>query len=493
MASRYLCVHLPAFPAGPPDAGARLVALAQACGRYTPLVACDAPDGLVLDVAGAAHLFGGEAALAGLIETRFARLGARAAIADSPEAAWALARFGPQLAHAGSGAARILPAGDEKALARAMHPLPVAALRLPQEIALALSQTGLKTIGDIAMRPRAPIAARFGAQVFARLDAMMGRAKTPISPRFEAPAYVVERRYAEGVRARPYIEDVLLALAQEACGLMARHDEGARRIAAVLFRVDGRTQRVDVATSRPLRDPPAILRLFRGKLDALEAGAQSDALDPGYGFDLIRLAVMEAEPLAARQDALLPMQESLQESLQDNLQEKAPARGKAHAGTGFARAGRPQDALADFLDRMSARFGAHRVLRLSPADSHLPERAMAALPATMARESAEPAPAADERPLRLFERPEPIDAIAQAPDGPPLKFRWRRMVHDVAAYEGPERIAPEWWREAHDSLTRDYYRVEDVNGRRFWLYREGLYEGETAQRRPRWFVQGLFA
>jgi len=482
LASRYLCLHLPALqaaPAGPPDAArlqeARLAALIEACRRYTPLVAGDGPDGLVLDVTGAAHLFGGEAALARQVEARFARLEARAGLADSPEAAWALARFGPQ-----APLARILPAGDAKALARAMHPLPVAALRLSGDVALALSQTGLKVIGDLAMRPRAPIAARFGVKVFARLDAMMGQTKSPISPRFEAPAYVVERRYAEGVRARPHIEDILLALAHEACGLLARHEEGARRLAAVLFRVDGETRRVDVATSRPLRDAPAMLRLFRGKLDALEAGASQDALDPGYGFDLIRLAVMEAEPLGPAQDGLIL---------------DAPARkAVGAAGAGFGREGRPSDALADFLDRMSARFGAQRVQRLVAQESHAPERAMIAASAiAAARAQDEPLPAADERPLRLFERPEPIDAIAQAPDGPPLKFRWRRMVHDVAAYEGPERIAPEWWREAQDSLTRDYYRVEDVKGRRFWLYREGLYEGETAQRRPRWFVQGLFA
>jgi len=482
---RYLCVRLSAFPVGLPDSAEKLALLAEACRRYTPLVACDPPDGLVLDIAGAAHLFGGEAALAQLIEGRFARLGARVAVADSPEAAWALAHFAP------ASAARNLPSGDAKALARAMHPLPTAALRLSDDVALALSQTGLKTIGDVATRPRAPIAARFGAQVFARLDAMMGHAKSPISPRFEAPAYVVERRYAEGVRARPHIEDILLALAQEACGLLARHDEGARRLAVVLFRVDGLTRRVDVATSRPLRDAPSMLRLFRGKLDALEESAR-EALDPGYGFDLIRLAVMQAEPLAARQEGL--RLEAAPQAASQAASQAAPAIGPA--GMGFGRDGRPQDALADFIDRMSARFGAQRVLRLAPQDSHMPERAMIAAPATIpperARESGEPAPAADERPLRLFERPEPIDAIAQAPDGPPLKFRWRRMVHDVVAYEGPERIAPEWWRDAQDRLTRDYFRVEDVHGRRFWLYREGLYDGEAAQR-PRWFVQGLFA
>jgi protein ImuB len=140
---------------------------------------------------------------------------------------------------------------------------------------------------------------------------------------------------------------------------------------------------------------------------------------------------------------------------------------------------------------MSARFGAQRVLRLSPQDTHMPERAMILTPAARGLIQPEPPAPVDERPLRLFERPERIDAIAQAPDGPPLKFRWRRVIHDVVAYEGPERIAPEWWRSAAPSLTRDYFRVEDKNGRRFWLYREGIYVSETQA--PRWFVQGLFA
>jgi protein ImuB len=384
-----------------------------------------------------------------------------------------MARFGPELARE-----RILASGDSKALMRAISNLPVAALRIESSIALALSQTGLKRIGDIALRPRAPIAARFGASVFARLDAMLGQSKSPISPRFEAPAYVAERRYMDGVCAREHIEATILALAHDVCDMLANHDEGARSIAAVLFRVDGAVRRIDCATSRPQRDPAAIARLFREKLDSIEA--DNNSLDVGYGFDLIRLAVMHAEPLGARQDKIAGI-DAPQDLVTQAQNESA----------GFARTGRAQDALADFLDRMSARFGAQRVLRLSPQDTHMPERAMVLTPAARGLIQPEPPAPVDERPLRLFERPERIDAIAQAPDGPPLKFRWRRVIHDVVAYEGPERIAPEWWRSAAPGLTRDYFRVEDKNGRRFWLYREGIYVSETQN--PRWFVQGLFA
>jgi protein ImuB len=471
---RYLCVFLPSLPPARElhEAG-RIEALADWCRRFTPLAATDGPDGLVLDVAGAAHLFGGEAALLALIERKLARHCARAAIADTPEAGWAMARFGPELARE-----RILASGDSKALMRAVSNLPVAALRIDSAIALALSQTGLKRIGDIALRPRAPIAARFGASVFARLDAMLGQSKSPICPRFEAPAYVAERRYMDGVCAREHIEATILALAHDVCDMLVKHDEGARSIAAVLFRVDGAVRRIDCATSRPQRDPALIARLFREKLDSIEA--DNNSLDVGYGFDLIRLAVMHAEPLGARQDKIAGIEAS--KDLVTQAQNE---------GAGFARTGQAQDALADFLDRMSARFGAQRVLRLSPQDTHMPERAMILTPAARGLIQPEPPAPVDERPLRLFERPERIDAIAQAPDGPPLKFRWRRVIHDVVAYEGPERIAPEWWRSAAPSLTRDYFRVEDKNGRRFWLYREGIYVSETQA--PRWFVQGLFA
>lgn len=433
----------------------------------------------MLDVAGAAHLFGGEEKLAALVEEKLARHGARAGLADTPEAAWALARYG-----AGALCERILPAGDMKALARAMALLPVAALRIDEDVARALSQTGLKRIGDIVHRPRAPITARFGAEVFAHLDAMLGHAKSPISPRFEAPAYVAERRFADGVVSREQIEATILSLARDLCDMLARHDEGARALAAVLFRVDGAVRRIDCAASRPLREPSAIARLFREKIEALSQ--DGGGLDAGYGFDLVRLAVMQADPFAPGQSGF---------TLSDLA---GPAKDE---GRGFGRSGHrscsADDALADFLDRMSARFGRNRVLRFWPQDTHMPEAAALPMPAARGAPP-EPPPAPSERglrPLRLLERPEPIETVAEVPDGPPLRFRWRRAMHEVVAIEGPERIAPQWWKSAAPQCTRDYFRVEDANGRRFWLYREGLYGEQSPLQAngPRWFVHGAFA
>lgn len=460
----------------------KLAAIADWCRRYTPLAALDAPDGVMLDITGAAHLFGGEAAMMARTEQDLARHGlrARSGLAGTPEAAWALARYGE------ADRRLIADGAGERTMARLVSNLPIAALQLDPEIVTVLSQTGLKRIGDIILRPRAPLTARFGKALFDRLDAMLGRAKNPISPRFEAPAYISERRFADGIVAREAIEGTIAALAGHLAQMLEQHDEGARQLSAWLFRVDGKVMRLDCATSRPQRDARMIARLFRERIEAAAAKNAHDPLDAGYGFDLVRLAVMAAEPLKERQQAL-----------------PAPAQ---HAQTSRLSAAPavPEEAesFSQFLDRMSARFGAHRVLRFEANDTHIPEHAVIAmhaisgargaggLPAGLALPEPETGPPVPERPLRMFERPEPVEAIAMVPDGPPLKFRWRRVMHEVTAFEGPERIAPEWWKGEAEALTRDYFRVEDRGGRRFWLYREGLYERET--QRPRWFMHGLF-
>ena len=490
--SRYLSLYISAAPA-PEARGVTLTpaALADWCRRFTPLAAADAPDGAMLDIAGAAHLFGGEEALAIGIEKRLARLGytARAALADTPEAAWALARFST---------ARAVPAGgDEKALRKLFGAMPVAALRLAPETAYALSQTGLKRIDDVLLRPRAPIAARFGAHVFARLDGLMGRAKSPITPRFEAPPYLVERRFAEPLSQRESIEAVIAALAADLSRLLERHGEGARRLEASLFRVDGMVRRIAVAASRPLRDPRVMARLFRERITAL-SGQNEDPLASDYGFDLVQLAALEAETVEGRQEALSP----------GGSPSPLPVKNGEH--------GSAVEDLADLIDRLGARLGLRRVMRFQTNDTHVPEFAVTSVAASLLpaqRRDASPAkpgqlsylpctpPLAPQkqaegepaptRPLRLFAQPEPVEALAEVPDGPPRRFRWRRVMHEVAAIEGPERIAPEWWKAQANALTRDYFRVEDINGQRFWLYREGLYDAETV--RPRWFMHGLFA
>jgi protein ImuB len=440
------------------------------CRRFTPLAALDAPDGVMLDVTGAVHLFGGEERLLDEIEMQLRAQGfaARAALASTPEAAWALARYGHQ---------RLLPEGlDEWHLSRALKPLPLAALRLDADLIAGLARAGLRRVSDLIMRPRAPIAARFGTHLHARLDALLGRAKNAISPRFEAPLYLAERRFAEGIIAQPDIEATLLSLAHDLCALLTRHGEGARHIAASFFRVDGMVKHLDVRTSRALRDPIAIGLLFRERIEALgEEGLEAD-----YGFDVLRLAALAVERKAEDQ-----------KSLDDHLNAETD--------------------LADLIDRLGARLGVRRVTRLALQNRHDPDFAVISMPAVsksvmsesvvfksvktrLPKSIGQGVPTTENlalpsRPLRLLRHPELIEAIASVPDGPPLRFRWRRVLHEVAAVEGPERIAPGWWKDSQN-FTRDYFRAEDCDGHAFWLYRDGLYR-ETAE--PRWFMHGLFA
>lgn len=416
--------------------------IADACERFTPLFALDPPDGVVMDITGVAHLWGSEATLAGAVAARFARLHVRHGAGASPEAAAALARFATD------------PGQIE------LGPLPIAALRLDETVEIALRRAGLTTIGHLAERPTAPLSARFGAAATLALDRLLGRIDSRITPRRAPPALVVERRFPEPIAAVETALTVLSELLAEAAQELDRRGRGGRRFAARFFRSDHATFDLAVETGLPTRDPPAVMRLFRERIEGL-----SDPLDPGFGFDLIRLAVPVLEPLAPAQLAL--------------------AGGDIKA-----------DELAALIDRLSTRLGRERVRRLAPRDTHIPEQAAFSFPAADTRKPVPwPVPEAGEpplRPLHLFDPPQPIRVTAGVPDGPPRQFEWRRNQHIVTRHEGPERIAAEWWRlDRRPGLTRDYYRVEDARGRRFWIFRHGLYEVEAQQ--PRWYVHGLFA
>jgi protein ImuB len=437
---------------------ARLIErLCDWCSRFTPLAALDGRDGLMLDISGVAHLFGGEAALIEDCRARLAAQGITVLIgaAGNPRAASALARFSRE---------KIAPEPmSDKAFARLFHDLPLAALGLEEKTVADMARAGLRRIGDIALRPRAPITARFGPHPMARLDALKGLERESISPRFAPPDFCAERRFASPIQTAQAIEASLRKLADDLVVLLERQAKGARRIELALYRVDGHVRRILVGASRPLNEARAIVRLIAERL----ANLDEDAIDAGYGVDLMRLACLKAEPLA-------------------------PSEAE------FERAHEAERALvlAELLDRLSARLGARAVTRRELVEAHLPEQVEASAPATLGeartrgeepgRKAEAGAPA---RPLRLFARPEPIEALAEVPDGPPLRFRWRRVLHNVAAIEGPERIAAPWWRR-EAMPTRDYFRAEDTEGRRFWLYREGLWGRETAQ--AKWFVHGLF-
>ncbi|MCT4495501.1 Y-family DNA polymerase [Bosea minatitlanensis] len=423
--------------------------VAAFCDRFTPLVARDEPHGLALDITGCAHLFGGEEGMIGLVRRSMERIGlmSKAAIAGTPDAARACARFGP---------CGIVPPGREEAL---LHPLPVAALETEAETVIALSRAGLKTLADVASRPSETLSARFGEALAVKLRRILGREDRRIIPLRPPPDCVVERHFAEPFADMASLEAVVVRLIGEAARVLEARGAGGRVFELGFFRSDGAVRRLAIETGRPSREPKALLRLYRERIETL-----ADPLDPGFGFDAIRLAVPLCEPLGTPQHSL---------------------DGRAVE----------EEAVADLVDRLATRFGRDRVLRFAAQDTHHPVRAAKALSAAAPQpETAWPAPEPREppaRPLQLFEPPQPVEAIAEVPDGPPIRFRWRRLTHDVARAEGPERIAPEWWRDGSDEPVRDYYRVEDAEGRRFWLYRIGVYGVGAVP--PRWFLHGLFA
>ncbi|MBN8964498.1 MAG: DNA polymerase Y family protein [Rhizobiales bacterium] len=460
----------PALPVFDADAEADrrlLEAVAEWCDRYTPLVGLDPPDGLVLDITGCAHLFGGEAALARDLVERLRRGGlrARVAVADTVGCAWGVARYGAQ---------GVVAQGGVEA---AILPLPIAALRVEAGTVADLRTAGLVRVADLASRPRAPFAARFGAGLLHRLDQALGRVEEPIVPRLPVPAAMAEQRFADPVGREADVLGTIEQLAFRLAEVLERRGEGGRLFQLALFRADGAVHRLEIGTGAPLRDPPRVRKLFEERLAAL-----GDACDPGFGYDMVRLASLVCERCDPAQTGLAGGGH-VEDPAHENL---------AH------------EDLAHLIDRFGARFGLRSIARLRPCDTHVPENAVIAVPAhapplprthegereDLAQDSLSPT-----RPLRLLEPPEPVDATAEVPDGPPVQFSWRRVRHQILRAEGPERIAAEWWRNDRGgrALTRDYFRVESRDGMRAWLYREGLFGSEVKPpRQPRWFLHGLF-
>ncbi|SEJ65286.1 protein ImuB [Sphingobium sp. AP50] len=440
--ARARCPALVTVPADP-DADARaLDRLLEGMRRFTPMVALDPPDGLVLDISGCDHLFGGEDALADAAR-RQVGFASRHGFGPNAMAARALARHGSE--------------GTEVAM------LPVAALDLDEGALAALRRAGLRTIGDLARRPMGMIAARFGEQAVTRLRQIMGEAPSPIAPRRPQAPIRADARFPEPIGRTDDVMDVIEHLLAQAARQMEARRLGGRRFVVQLVRSDGARQGLMIETGQPVRDPAAVLRLLRERIDTM-----ADPLDPGFGFDSVHLAVPWTEALVERQPT---------------LEGEAQARGEA-------------DVIA-LIDRLGIRLGPDRVRRLEPCDRHLPEMAQHLVPAARASTvdwlvDKERPP----RPLLLFDPPQSVDVIAGVPDGPPQRFRWRGVLHEVRLAEGPERIAAEWWRrrEGHQpgsaGRTRDYYRIEDGDGRRYWMFRHGLFGQETD---IHWYLHGLFA
>ena len=439
--ARALCPSLRVEAADPPGDGAALESLALWCRRWCPWTAVDGPGGVMMDVTGSAHLRGGEGALMEEMGARLAALGltARLAIAPTRGAAWALARFG-------EGREACAPEG----LCARVAPLPVRALRIGGETVLLLRRLGLGTVGDLAAVPRLSLARRFARtepSPLLRLDQMLGRVAEPLHCPDEPPRFLARAALSEPIQDPT---PLLPALAAELCAMLAARGFGARRVLLTVFRSDGTVSSVEAATARATREAPHLARLFEGRLERI---------DPGFGFDLVTLGATVAEALPSRQPGL---------------------EGRRDEGEDLAR----------LVDRLSARFGPRALLRPALRESHLPERLESWVPA-LGTPSSSAAPRPRPRPLRLFDPPEEVRVLYAVPEGPPAQFVWRRVAHRVTRFAGPERIAPEWWRDRPGTRLRDYYRVEDHEGRRFWMYREGL-AGDGRGGLPRWFMHGAF-
>lgn len=425
---------------------AALHQLAHWATRFSPHAAPDAPDGVLIDITGCAHLWQGEAALLQDAITRLTRQGihARGAIAGTIGAAWASARFG--------GRQSILPAGS---IAAALEPLPVRGLRLDDASAAALDRLGLRRIGALYPLPRADITKRFGPHLLQRLDQALGYQAESLSPLAPLPDHRVSLVFAEPISTPEQIahagEHLLSRLLHE----LAAKNLGIRRLGLILHCLDDTAPGCIIGTAQPSQDARHLMKLLAEKIETL---------NPGPGIERMSMSALVSERLPLSQGNFIQ-------------------REAANAAD-----------LAPLLDRLGNRLGAGTVTRPQAIASHIPERAVAAArplqPKTAAENWQEDLPP---RPIRLLSPPEPIEAMAPVPDDPPLSFRWRHVLHRVAKAEGPERLRPEWWLAADDhSQARDYYRVEIEDGRRFWLFRSGLYQRDMKQP-PRWFLHGIFA
>lgn len=419
--------------------------LAESCHRYTPMVAVDAPDALILDITGCSHLFDeGEKALAADMLTRMSRAGLSAchAFAATPDAALALARYD----------------------CRDVQDLPISALKLPVETSMAMTRAGLRYINDLIERSSASLAVRFGVVVPTLLARLIGTEDRRITPRRALPAVAVEARFPEPVAYIDYVMDVIAALISKVETLLIERGAGGRRFCITLYRSDGYVARLDVETVRAVRDPEILMRLLRERIDGL-----IDPLDPGFGYDALHLEV----------PVLQHMQ--LAEAHFDNDNE-------------FVIVSAEQ-----VIDQLIVRLGSDNVRRSITFQSYIPERHATDTSIISSTNRIGSTSSSDAtlslRPSLLLDPPKLVDRVmALAPDGPPRRFLWRGTLRSIYYYSSSERISAEWWKSLKAGLgqrlflTRDYFRIEDSEGRRYWLFRCGLFsETDTVN----WYLHGI--
>jgi len=428
--ARAFCPDLQSKMAEPEQDQRFLSMLRRWATRYSPWVGREDDDGLVMDITGAAHLFGGEEAMLNDMRARFLRAGLSVQIgcANTRGAAWALAHYAEGIA------------SNEATLA-ALKTLPVAALRIDDSVSVALQRLGLRQIGDLAQAPRAPLSRRFGPDLLLWLDQALGAQPEAITPQADPPNYAVRMTLPDPIGL---VADVMAGaerLLIQLCEKLKRQEMGARKLCMTLRRVDQNYQQVELRLARALRDPQRILSLFERGLAEVDAG---------FGIDQLRLEATQVESVSLQQICHVP--------------------------------NRDTNRLEDLISRLGTRIGLENIQRFLPAESHIPERSFIIASAAYSEHSGTWAKV-NPRPITLF----PPEPIAGTGPRPPARFRWRRMPLTTGRATGPERIAPEWWLDDENwrSGLRDYWRLETTQGRRLWLF--------YTPQNPGWFVQGEFA
>lgn len=413
-----------------------------ALGHYSPIVAVDLPAGIVMDTEGADHLQGGEELMVSGIVNRFRARGlpARAVVADTWGASYALAR-------AIKTETFIVPVGD---IERAVKRLPLSLLRIDGNTVAGLRTLGFRTVQDLMKTPRAPLTLRFGKELGRRLDQMIGHIAEPIAPIRSPEIIEVHRSFAEPIAAAETIAKYISKLVEKLCLQLQTKGLGVRRADLIVHRVDNTIQALRAGTAKPVRDIPWLIKLFHDRIEKI---------DPGFGIEKLSLAAAMVDRLDERQTV-------------SDLIETA------------------QDDVASLIDVLGNR-GTHRIYRLAPVASDVPERAVRRV-SPVADEDGHTWSASWPRPVRLLAKPELIDVIALMPDHPPVSFTWRGNRRRVKRADGPERIFGEWWQRTTEwAAVRDYFTVEDDSGERYWIYRTG--DGvdiETGSHR--WFIHGTF-
>lgn len=431
--ARAICPDLLTEPSDPVREDLLLRALWRWADGLSPRVALDPPDGLLLDITGCAHLFGGEVEMGHEALTRLSdlQIQTQIGIADTKGAAQALARFG----------AREVSVAQPGQTAEALAALPVAALALPDKMVSELARAGLTTIGHLYQQKSAELARRFGLRLTRQLGAASGVEPDPVTPKAADPTYAARMTLPEPIGFLEDLENVLQRLAAQICGRLENDQRGARRFQLTVRCVDTGDHHMGIGFARPCSDPEAVLRQFSHPLSKLEIE---------YGADWFRLCAEHIEPIRLKQSS-------------------------------FGEDAKRADQRRILIETLGNRLGFDHIRIFHPRDNHVPEHEFEQIEAAGASPVWQAAPRP--RPIRLFTPPE--FAQVEQPGRPPLNFKWRRMSFTTDRAHGPERITPRWYRE-DDPRTRDYWRVQTQEGRRLWLL---TYPGDETED---WYVAGEF-